>query len=353
MLAHFDWAIYGFNSGHFWSTIQERGLPFRVVLACNPFVHGRALLHELLRCKIITNSAPALLDHIRDSGMTMKLMGYLIHSHCYSSLEPTSRFWEVQCNIVRQLQIIWLLLIIIAFVHPDHDCRAVSQSFVCRLSAEGWVITDIPIFFPNFGDSLAGHCWLIVAVHTNTETKCEAFALITPPSVPPWLVASFILAPFNTPEHAIFFSKDNPSFNLHAVNKNGAPHLQVSTPLPGQHVLVTTGVQLSYFLHCQRDNSNILPGTAVVKLDGLCLPFDPANNTNLISHYFGIKFIHNGHTNVHAIFPFEFTSCLCCPTSYDTSCPNLPTASVSIAQCPEERRVVFLTKYTSVAFIFA
>ncbi len=47
MLAHFDWAIYGFNSGHFWSTIRKCGLPFRVVLACNPFVHGQALLREV------------------------------------------------------------------------------------------------------------------------------------------------------------------------------------------------------------------------------------------------------------------------------------------------------------------
>ncbi len=44
MLTHFDWAVYDFNSGHFGSTIRKRGLPFRVVLACNPFIHRRALL---------------------------------------------------------------------------------------------------------------------------------------------------------------------------------------------------------------------------------------------------------------------------------------------------------------------
>jgi hypothetical protein len=33
MLAHFDWAVYGFNSGNFVSTISNHGMPFRIVLA--------------------------------------------------------------------------------------------------------------------------------------------------------------------------------------------------------------------------------------------------------------------------------------------------------------------------------
>jgi hypothetical protein len=60
MLTHFNWAIYSFNSGHFLSTIGKRGLPFKVVLACNPFIHGRALFCKLSECKLIMNSAPAI-----------------------------------------------------------------------------------------------------------------------------------------------------------------------------------------------------------------------------------------------------------------------------------------------------
>ena len=33
LLSHFDWAVYGFNSGHFVHTIRNRGLPFCIVLA--------------------------------------------------------------------------------------------------------------------------------------------------------------------------------------------------------------------------------------------------------------------------------------------------------------------------------
>jgi hypothetical protein len=81
MLVHFDWAVYGFSSSHFWSTIQGQGLPFRVILACDPFVHGPALDCDLSGCKMITDTAPAMLDYICGSGITSKLTGYLIHSH--------------------------------------------------------------------------------------------------------------------------------------------------------------------------------------------------------------------------------------------------------------------------------
>jgi hypothetical protein len=37
LFAHFDWAVYGFNSGHFMHTIRDHGLPFHIVLVANPF----------------------------------------------------------------------------------------------------------------------------------------------------------------------------------------------------------------------------------------------------------------------------------------------------------------------------
>jgi hypothetical protein len=248
-LAHFDCAVYGFNSSHFWSTIRERGLPFWVVLACNPFVHGQALLRKVSECKIITNSAPALLDHIRGLGVMSKLAGYLIHSHRYSSTEPTSRYWDIQFNIVRQLHIICALSIVVVFVHPDHDCCTVLQSFFKRLHANGWVITDVPVSYPDFGESLIGRCRLIVAIHSNTEPNCKAFAIHTPPSVPLRPITQFLWAPFNMPEHAILFAQDDPLFNLHAVNNNGAPCLVASTPTSAQLALLDVGMHIAYYLH--------------------------------------------------------------------------------------------------------
>ncbi len=225
MLAHFDWAVCSFNSRHFLSTKRKRSLPFKVVLACDPFVHGGALFRELSECKLILNSAPAMLDHVKGSGITSKLAVYIVHSHWYTSTEPKSRFLDIQSNIVRQLSIIWSLSIIIAFVHPDHNCHMVSLIFVKCLHADGWIIRDTNISYPTFDDSIPGGCRLIVSVHSNTEPTCQAFKLKIPLYIPFWPLTCFIWAPFNTPKHTVSCFKDDPSNNIHAVNDNGAPPL--------------------------------------------------------------------------------------------------------------------------------
>jgi hypothetical protein len=38
--------VYGFNSGHFISSIWSLGLPFNITLSADPFVNGRSLFTE-------------------------------------------------------------------------------------------------------------------------------------------------------------------------------------------------------------------------------------------------------------------------------------------------------------------
>jgi hypothetical protein len=129
IVSKFDWAVYGFNNGHFSSTITELGMPFKIMLACNPYTICCALFTEISSYPTILCSAPALLNHIRASGNTALLAGYLIHSHRYTSTEPTHCFWEIQAHILLQLHTICSLSMIVAFVHPDHHGRAGSVNF--------------------------------------------------------------------------------------------------------------------------------------------------------------------------------------------------------------------------------
>jgi hypothetical protein len=131
--------MYLFNSGHFASVISKRNLPFNVSLACNPYAYGRALFNKFTGCQCISPSAAALLDHIRGSGDQSLINGYLIHSHCYQTSEPTNAFWSLQAFIVAQLHAIWKLRLFVAFVHPDHVSRSVSK-FLTQLTKSGWVI---------------------------------------------------------------------------------------------------------------------------------------------------------------------------------------------------------------------
>ena len=60
-------------------------------------------------------------------------MGYLIHLHCYHGSKLTQKFWDFQAHIVTQFRLIQSLSIFVAFVHPDHDSRAVLVGFVVKL----------------------------------------------------------------------------------------------------------------------------------------------------------------------------------------------------------------------------
>jgi hypothetical protein len=117
--------------------------------------------------------------------------------------------------------------------------------------------------------------------------------------------------PINKPVLSISYSKDNKSFNNHAINDNGLQPLQASIPLDAQQALSNAGVRVKYYLHRYNDNPSNLVGLAVLSVDNLCPPFSPIANTNVFGHYFDIEFKHDGHTYVRAISPFEFVLCFC------------------------------------------
>ncbi len=105
-IAHFDLAIYGFNRGHFISSIRSLGLPVNITLSADSFVNGRSLFTEFnITPSPILSGVSALLHHVQSSGITSILLGYLIHSHRYLMTKPTSCFWEIQALIITQLRL--------------------------------------------------------------------------------------------------------------------------------------------------------------------------------------------------------------------------------------------------------
>ncbi len=152
-------------------------MPFHVVLACHPYSNGRALFWSMTLCKHVLNGALLLLDHIWCSGITSKLTGYIIHSQRQSSTEPTKRFWDIQSQIITQLCITRALLLVVTFVRPDHDNRAVSLTFGKTLASDRWIITNTNVLYHDYGNSIVGLCWLLIAVHCNTKPGCTALEL--------------------------------------------------------------------------------------------------------------------------------------------------------------------------------
>ncbi len=349
MLAHFDWAAYGFNSRHFVPAISNQGMPFCIVLACDPYSNGRSLFRSMTAYTHILDSALALLNCIRSLGITSKLTSYLIPSHRYITSESTKHFWDIQSQIVAQLCTIRALSLVITFVHPEHDNRAVSLLFVKKLAVDGWVITDTNVSYPDYGDSVVGSCRLIVAVHSNTEPSCAVLALQPPPQVPSRPLTRFVWAPFNWPELAISYSKDDPSFNIHAVNDNGLPPLQALPATESQRVSFSHNMKVMYNLHCKHNNPAVFVGSTVIDTNGLCPAFNPNANLSLFRNYFGMEFIHNG---LPTSKPYHHSNL--CPVSDSRASPHINYLSIAILfvwmpHSLQYHRLGSLSKFLSIA----
>jgi hypothetical protein len=129
------------------------------------------------------------------------------------------------------------------------------------------------------------------------------------PPTPTNCLSSYLWAPFNRPEIALSYSRDDKSFNNHTFNNCGLPPLIASDPPSSSNAAAGNGISLKYCLHHIDANPTIQPGSYIVGTEGLCPRFKPCNNSNLFRHHFGIKFHHEGHNYVRAISPFEFARC--------------------------------------------
>jgi hypothetical protein len=83
--------------------IEQQNLLFLIALACDLYAHGHDLFHEVAKCPTVLLGAGAILDHIRASGDTSPINGYIIHSHQYQSSKPSYSFWSIQASIVDNL----------------------------------------------------------------------------------------------------------------------------------------------------------------------------------------------------------------------------------------------------------
>ncbi len=170
---------------------------------------------------------------------------------------------------MKELRLVRSLSLVVAFVHPDHDSRAVSHQFITWIKSDGWLVSNRQVSFTEFGNSVVDSCRLIIAVHSHTEEKCSSLQIITPPSIPPNRLSSYQWAPFNRPKIAVSYSRDDASFNNHAVNNSGLPPLVASDSPNLRDVALGDGIIVKYCLHWPDSDPRIKPGSYIVGTNGL------------------------------------------------------------------------------------
>jgi hypothetical protein len=211
-------------------------------------------------------------NHIRASGDTSVIHGYLIHSPRFQMSKTTTTFWQIQATIISQLRLIQLLSIIIAMIHPDHDGRSV-KTFSANLKSNGWVLSSTDVFYPNLGDTIAGSCCLIIAIHSSCTSTVNPLLLKRPPLVPTHPIGEFIWEPFNRPEHAISLAHNDADFDKQDTQ------LKVSTikSMPNND----RGIIIKYSIHRPDSDNTVLVGLEVISVDGLCPAFNACPNLNI------------------------------------------------------------------------
>jgi hypothetical protein len=262
------------EGGHFASTVQSQSLPFHVRLAYDPYESGQSLFQEFTSCRLIFNSATDLLNHIRASGDTSVIHGYLIHSPCFQTSKTTTTFWQIQATIISQLRLIWLLLVIIARIHPDHNGRSV-KTFSSRLKSNGWVLYSTDVFYPDLGNTntIAGLCHLIIATYSSCTSTVNPLLLKWPPSVPIHPLGEFIWEPFNQPEHAISLARNDAD-----LDKQDS-RLKLSTLKLTQNS--DRSVIIKYSIHRPDSDDTVLVGSEVISVDGLCPAINACPNWDI------------------------------------------------------------------------
>jgi hypothetical protein len=227
-------------------------------------------------------------------------MGTSFSLHVFQTSDTTTKFWQLQAIIIAQLCLICSLSIVVAIIHPDHDGRSV-KSFQSTLKSSGWIIASTNVFYPDLGDTVAGSCRVITAVHSSSASTVDPLLLKRLPPVSPRPLGEFLWEPFSRPKHAISLTRNNADFG-----KQENP-LTASSPASPQDN--TTGIIIKYFLHCPNSDISILAGSEVISANGLCPAFNACPNSKIFQHHFGIEFCHEGCSYIRAILPFEFARC--------------------------------------------
>ena len=70
-------------------------------------------------------------------------------------------------------------------IHPDHNGRSVKM-FSLNLKSNGWVLSTTDVFYPDLGNTIAGSCCLIIAIHSpNASTGNLLLQMATISTHPP------------------------------------------------------------------------------------------------------------------------------------------------------------------------
>jgi len=295
----FNWAVYLFSNGHFCHQCS-------LTTCRSKFVSHTT---HMSRDNLFFKNLPPLQKSSIQATISLTIsarpathQSSTVTSSTHTVFEPARSpplFWKLQLSIFAQLRLIRSLSIVVAVAIPDHDGRSIS-AFTRGLTAANWKLSSREVSYQDIGDSIADSCTIIIAIHSSCASNVEPITLKTPPSVTPQPIRAFVWEPFNRIEHSLSNCRDDEEFD--------SEKMITMIPKPVASAQ-SRGVMIKYHLHRADSDATILAGSSVLSSGGLCPPFESCPNRNLFQQFFGIEFIHDGHTHIRAISTYEFACC--------------------------------------------
>eukprot|EP00978_Attheya_sp_CCMP212_P023797 scaffold73672_cov32-Attheya_sp.AAC.1 len=137
-ITKFNWALYGFNSGHFASTCRSNTIPpFDVVVAADTNFHHRSMIKDQLSCPTILDSADALLKYADNRNKPVH--GFWITGPDIMSTKKQSIFLRTQATILQPFQCNSNLHIFVLHLPSCFQCSITSQ-FIANCMKSSWHI---------------------------------------------------------------------------------------------------------------------------------------------------------------------------------------------------------------------
>jgi hypothetical protein len=290
------WVLYGFTSGHFFSTTKSLAKNIKVHLAADPNERGRAFLDSFGHVNTILPSAVDLLHHIRTK-YRLETQGYFISAPITLESDRQLDFLKIQASIIDALRSHALLQAFILHIPNAYDPSTVKRF---AYSIPHWTITNEHIEFTEFGDSIDISSTILFGIHTGVTGSSISINFIRPPKTELKL-ADHIYKPFNDDKY-IMSNQPSASDDEEAAN-----HFEILPATP-----TSVGPNNSMFdFHLIRKNSNppSLVGTSVYSIDGPAPPLDP-HKFNPFHRLFGVTFNDSAQKNrTRIIPPYEYCQC--------------------------------------------
>jgi hypothetical protein len=297
-LLHYQWAVYGFGSGHFYHSCQSNGIPFRIQVAIDPHQQGRNFFKTFCQVPVILDSSITFLKAIR-SNQIEKLQGYYLETPVIPEASMQLEFIKIQASIIDALS---------SFCHLQ--CFVIQLSSLYRqtilhqlektLIPQGWSFTRDVIHHPDLGDCIDQSTTFLLGIHTGITGLDHQIPLIRPP-ITSSTIEHFIYKPF---DHEEFETSDLPDQEL------SDPHdrkFRISKS-PDQHKSKSKSLT-THNLEYANTPTATLVGTRVCDRDYPAPPIDPFN-FNPFNQLFGITFLtKSGRSHIRAISLYEYSRC--------------------------------------------